>query len=98
MIHTEPWQKFPTTLKRHDSYFAKLDAFRNTMYSLFDILADQDQCAVLGELWGVKMVAKDFQFHNNMSQFPQIGYCSSFVDRKWKTADDKKKMKRTLQG
>ena len=82
--------------KRGDSYYAKLDVFRGSMHTLFDILADRDQCVVLGDLWCVKMVQEDFEFHKNMSQFPQIGYCSSFVNRKWKIADEKKKMKLEL--
>ena len=61
------------------------------MHTLFDILANKDQCAVLGNLRGVKMVKEDFEFHKNMSQFPQIGYCSSFVHRKWNISNKKKK-------
>ena len=63
------------------------------MHTLFDIEADRDQCVILGNLWGVKMVNEDFEFHKNMSQFPQIGYCSSFIHRKWKISNEKKKMK-----
>ena len=52
--------------KRGDSYYAKLDVFQGSRYTLFDILADRDQCVVLGD-WGVKMVQEDFEFHKNMS-------------------------------
>ena len=76
---------------RGNKYYAKLDVFRDSMHTLFDILADKDQCVVLGNLWGVKMVKEDFEFHKNMSQFPQIGYCSSFVHRRWNIANTKKK-------
>ena len=61
------------------------------MHTLFDILTDKDQCAVLENLWGVKMIKEDFEFHKNMPQFPQIDYCSSFVHRKWNIANKKKK-------
>ena len=49
------------------------------MHTLFDIMAERDQCVILGNLWGVKMVNEDFELHKNMSQFLQIGYCSIFV-------------------
>ena len=61
------------------------------MHTLFDIMADKDQCVILGNLWGVKIVNEDFEFHKNMSRFPQIGYCSLFVHRKCKISKEKKK-------
>ena len=48
--------------------------FFKTLCTLFDILADKDQCAILGNMLGVKTVKEDFKFHKNMSQFLQIGY------------------------
>ena len=35
---------------RGSKYYAKLDVFRDSMHTLFDILADKDQCAVFGNL------------------------------------------------
>ena len=32
---------------RGNKYYAKLDVFRDSMHTLFDILADKDQCGVL---------------------------------------------------
>ena len=82
---------------RGNKYYAKLDVFRDTMHTLFDILADKDQCAVLENLWVVKMVKEDFELHKSMSQFPQICYFSSFVHRKWNITNKKKKRKLELQ-
>ena len=53
--------------KTGDTYYAKLDVFRESMHTLFDTVTDRDQCVILGNLWGVKMVNEDFEFHKNMS-------------------------------
>ena len=76
--------------KRGEIYHTKLGVFQKLMHTLFDIIADRNQCEKLGKTWAIKMVDEDFEFHKNTSQFPQIGYCSSFVARKWKISNKKK--------
>ena len=65
--------------------------FRESIHTLFGIMADRYQCVILGNLWGVKMFNEYFEFHKNMSQFPHIGYCSSFIHRKLKISNEKNK-------
>ena len=44
------------------------------------------------------MTEKDEEFYSNMCLAPQMGYCSSFTDRKWvKTAKRKRREEETLQ-
>ena len=76
---------------RGNKYYAKLDVYQDSIHTLFVIFADKDQCAVLENLWVVKMVKEDFELHKSMSQFPQICYFSSFVHRKWNITNKKKK-------
>ena len=43
------------------------------------------------------MVKEDVEFRKNVSQFLQIGYCSSFVHRRWNIANKRKKRKLEIQ-
>ena len=37
------------------------------------------------------MSETEIEFHRKQNQFPQVGYCAGFIDRRWQTAEMRKK-------
>ena len=75
--------------KRGDAYHQRIERFRLTCNNLFDIRADKTRSVSQGNLWGVQMAERDEQFYELQKLCPQQGYCTTFVERKWKIMMEK---------
>ena len=68
--------------KRHKGgYCDDMKTFIEQCDHIFDIKGDVDRIKSQETLWKVKMTPNDGHFYSGMFQVPQVGYCSSFVDR-----------------
>ena len=47
-------------------------------------------------LWGVKITETDEQFYEGMKKVPQVGYCKTFVDRKWAIQHARKEYRKKI--
>ena len=79
--------KYPRS-KKGETYYTRVSQFKEQCNCLFDIkCTDPARINVQEKLYGVRMSDDDKQFYINQTLQPQVGYCSTSVDRKWlKTA------------
>ena len=58
--------------------------------NLFDIKATEERTLYQQKLWGVKMTVLDKKFYEKQNLLPCVGYCSTFIDRKWEISHKRK--------
>lgn len=76
--------------KRKYTYWKRLDDFDLLFNTLFDIKGSNEIIISQEKLWNVKMTPDDIIFYENQRLNPPIGYCTSFVNRKWKIQNERK--------
>ena len=71
--------------KKNDSYWKRYDKFVEKVHLVPDLIeSDVEIRKVHEKLWNCKMNENDKSFHKLQLQDPRTGYCSTFVDKKWK--------------
>ena len=79
--------------KRGDTFQSKFHDFHVTCEHLFDIRADEVRSKKQEILWGVVMAKVDNGFYDLQKLCPQQGYCSTFVERKWKISQENERLR-----
>ena len=75
--------------KKGDKYWSDYNCFISTLNQVFDFIATEQRTKIQEKLWGCKMSDKDKEFYRLQCQNPPIGYCLTFVDKKWKQSKDR---------
>ena len=84
--------------KKTNSYYIKSQTFIANTNRLFDIKVNDDiRKRSQEKLWGVKMTSVEEKFYLNMCKVPQVGQCSSFVDRRWAIQNARKESRSEAQ-
>ena len=68
-------------------YWTRVETFVKTCRKIFDIKGSSQRIKDQERLWGVKMTDEDENFHENQCKVPQVGYCSTFIGRKWQISN-----------
>ena len=77
--------------KKNDSYWKRYDKFVEKVHLVPDLIeSDDERRKVHKKLWNCKMNENDKSFHKLQLQDPPTGYCSTFVDKKWKKTQERK--------
>ena len=70
--------------KRGKQFWENHSDFKILLSSLMDIkVANNSRQKCLEKLWGFAMSPEDQIFYENQKLVPPIGFCSSFIERRW---------------
>ena len=77
--------------KKNNTYWGKYDSFVKSLNLVPDFIeTNMDRRRLQEKLWNCKMGEQDKLFHEMQIKSPPSGYCSSFVDKKWKKSQERK--------
>ena len=77
--------------KKNPDYWKKYQSFITVIDLVPDFVeSNPDRRQAQEKLWNCKMNENDKTFHKLQLQNPPSGYCTTFVDRKWKSAQERK--------
>ena len=77
--------------KKSASYWTAYEDFVKQQNEMFNIIGTPDEIKLQEVAWKVDMSQADWQFYENQQKEIRFGYCSSFLDRKWLIAQEKRK-------
>ena len=73
-----------------NAFWGRYNLLVSKCETIFDINASDERSKRQEIIWGVKMLQEDHAFYLNQCKVHQVGHCSSFVSRKWRTSHKKK--------
>ena len=76
--------------KRKKTYWEPVQKFVNSCKAITDIMGDNDHIKRQEKRRDVVMKPEDHEFYEKQCLIPQIGYCSSFIDRRWFRSNQRK--------
>ena len=76
-------------VKRKATHWTRVQSFVADCRKMMDIICGTDRIKSQENMYGVKF---DNEFYERQSSIPQIGYCTTFTEHKWKMSQNRKQL------
>ena len=81
--------------KKNTAYWERYNDFAQKLHLVPDYFEKNNaRVKIQEDLWDCTMSDRDHKFHRQQIDDPPTGYCSTFVDNKWKRSQERKEARR----